>query len=481
MSLRSTFARNLGRACAWGLTTLAHRNASQLPGRVALAVDPNIMATLARKLSCGSIVICGTNGKTTTTNIVASAAEKNKSSVLCNRVGANMAPGVVAALLPKARADWAIIEADELSTIQILPALRPKYLVLLNLFRDQLDRAGEIDRVQDVIVQALVASPETTLVACGDDPLVMGVARRAQQAGTRVLTFGIAEDLGLAPDRVPEARFCQVCGAELEYHYRTYAQLGAFVCPKCDFARPELDVRASQCKVDQHGVSFRLDGTVGTQDITANLHAHFGGIYMVYNLMAAFVAAALTGVTPEQFQQVLDTYNPQNGRLQHFCIRGREVVLNLAKNPTGFNQNLSLMSADPRKKAVLICINDNYNDGKDVSWLWDVDFERLATSEDDVSECFVGGHRANDMQVRLKYAGRTSAICTQVSEALAALDAREAGAADKQPLYVLTNYSALWPAKAELERLQAAEARAGAPRTNSPSPQRANPARKGEC
>lgn len=479
MGLRSAFAQGLGRACAWGLTMLAHRNASQLPGRVALAADPHIMASLAHKLTHGTIVVCGTNGKTTTTNIVASAAEKSGACVLCNRAGANMAPGVVAALLPKSSADWAIIEADELSTIQILPALRPKYLVLLNLFRDQLDRAGEIDRVQDVIVRALAASPETTLVACGDDPLVMGVARRASEAGTSVLSFGIAQDLGLAPDRVPEARFCQVCGAELRYSYRTYAQLGAFACPRCDFSRPELDIFATECKVDQHGVSFALAGKLASSKFDTKVHANFGGIYMVYNLMAAFIAARLAGVTPEQFQQALDVYNPQNGRLQHFTIGGREVVLNLAKNPTGFNQNLSLMSADPRKKAVLICINDNYNDGKDVSWLWDVDFERLATSEDDVSQCFVGGHRANDMQVRLKYAGRTSTICTQVSEALEALDTHDAGAADKQPLYVLTNYSALWPAKAELERLQAAEGRAGVSRKDGLSTQRANPAGKG--
>ena len=161
------------------------------------------MGELAGKLRRGSIVVCGTNGKTTTNNVLASAVEAAATSVLCNRVGANMAPGVTSALLPGSSADWAVMEADELSTIDILPALKPTYLVLLNLFRDQLDRAGEIDRVQDTIVRALAASPQTTLVVDGDDPLCVGVAYRAAAAGTKVLAFGIG---GPAPAARPRAR-----------------------------------------------------------------------------------------------------------------------------------------------------------------------------------------------------------------------------------------------------------------------------------
>lgn len=453
MGLRSSVAAGLGRFVAWGLHA-AGRSASQLPGRVALAIDGHAIADLAPKLSSGAIVVCGTNGKTTTNNVLASAVEASGARVLCNRAGANMAPGVAAALLPGASADWAVMEADELSTINILPELKPKYLVLLNLFRDQLDRAGEIDRVQDVIVGALAASPGTTLVACGDDPLVMGVARRAREAGTSVLTFGIAEDLHLPADRVPEARFCQVCGAELVYDYRAYAQLGAFRCPKGDFCRPELTWRATGVTVDRTGVSFDVAG----QDIEGAIHVHanFGGVYMVYNLLAAFVGALLAGTTPEQFQSALDSYHPENGRLQHFRVDGREVVLNLAKNPTGFNQNISLMLADDRKKAAFFVINDNYNDGKDISWIWDVDFERLAVGsprecgglvEEGDLAVVAGGHRADDVRVRMKYAGISAPVATTVREALDAV----AELPVERPLYVLTNYSALWPAKAELE------------------------------
>lgn len=454
MGLRSSIARGAGRLTA-GALHLAGRSASQLPGRVALAIDPHAIADMAPKLGQGAIVVCGTNGKTTTNNVLASAVEASGARVLCNRAGANMAPGVAAALLPGASADWAVIEADELSTINILPELRPRYLVLLNLFRDQLDRAGEIDRVQDVIASALAASPKTTLVACGDDPLVMGVAHRARKAGTRVLTFGIGEDLHLPADRVPEARFCQVCGAELKYDYRAYAQLGAFRCPKGDFCRPSLDWQATGVEVGRTGVSFTVRGAGLPEPVC--ISASFGGVYMVYNLMAAFVGAHLAGVDAQDFQRTVDDYHPENGRLQRFRVDGREVVLNLAKNPTGFNQNISLMLADDRKKAAFFVINDNYNDGKDISWIWDVDFERLAVGapkkggvvqEGDLT-VVAGGHRAEDVRVRMKYAGINAPVAHTVREALDAV----AGLPLDEPLYVLTNYSALWPAKAELEKM----------------------------
>lgn len=430
----------------WGLKSVLHRNASQLPGRVALALDAHIIASLREKLTQGSIVVCGTNGKTTTNNVIAAALERAGYTVLCNYEGANMAAGVTAAMLPGSKADWAVMEADELSTVHILPDLRPDYLVLLNLFRDQLDRSGEIDHVQDTLVSALAASPGTTLLVCGDDPLSVGVARRAAQHGTKVLAFGMGEDLGLAPDRVPEARFCQVCGTELTYVYRSYAQLGNFSCPKGDFARPELDFVATGVQVDRSGVAF--DFSQAHEGTTTRVEAGFGGVYMVYNLLAAASAASLAGVSGESFQHALDAYHPENGRLQHFVVEGREIVLNLAKNPTGFNQNISLLLDDERPKAVFFVINDDFNDGKDISWIWDVDFERLTESPAGL-RVVAGGHRANDVQVRFKYVGIEAPIALTVGEVLKLIDDLD----PSWPLYVLTNYSALWPAKAELEKM----------------------------
>jgi UDP-N-acetylmuramyl tripeptide synthase len=222
-------------------------------------------------------------------------------------------------------------------------------------------------------------------------------------------------------------------------------QMGKFSCPTCDFARPELDFRATGVRVGREGVSFDVDGPAVAEKV--RLKASFGGVYMVYNLLAAFAAASLAGVSPETFQATIDAYRPENGRLQHFVVDGRDVVLNLAKNPTGFNQNISLLLADERPKAVYFAINDNFNDGKDISWIWDVDFERLAGQEGLTAIC--GGSRAGDVRVRMKYAGIDASVANLVDGALAQV----AGLPKEMPLYVLTNYSALWPAKATLERL----------------------------
>jgi UDP-N-acetylmuramyl tripeptide synthase len=426
------------------MRTVLRRGATTLPGRVALAVDPDLIAHLAPCCERGSVVVCGTNGKTTTTNVVACAVEAAGMSVLCNRAGANMASGIACALLG-GRADWGVFENDELSTVHVVPKLKPRDLVLLNLFRDQLDRCGEIDRVQQTIADALAASPETTLLVNADDPLCRGVAHRAHTAGTPVVTFGIDGDLGLPADRVTGGGFCQVCGAPLTYAYRQYGQLGDYSCPACGFARGELDYAATNVRLLEEGASFDVVGR--DLDAPVHLETRQGGAYMVYNLLAAFVAARRAGVGADVFQGVLDTYRPQNGRLQRFAVAGRPVTLNLAKNPTGFNQNMALLAADPAPKVVYIAINDDYNDGKDVSWLWDVDFERLA----DAGEAcvFAGGHRANDMQVRLKYAGVKAELADGVADVLARTEAL----GSERHVWVLTNYSALWPAKAELERL----------------------------
>lgn len=437
----------MGKATRWGLHNVLGRNASQLPGRVALAVDPRVVARQGKRLGGGSIVVCGTNGKTTTTNLVANALETDGMRVVCNRDGANMLAGVTTALLDARRADWAVLEVDELSCAHVLPRLKPTYLLLLNLFRDQLDRTGEIDRVQDTLVDALASSRSTTLVVCADDPFAMNVADRIQGLGMRVVTFGMAEDLRLPPDRVPEGRFCQRCGNELVYEWHSYAQLGKYSCCRCGFARPSLDFEAADVRVGATDV--RLSFVQRGKEAHA-LCMGYGGAYMAYNLLAVATIATLIGVSASTLQRAIAGFRPHNGRLQRFVVDGRDVVLNLAKNPAGLNQNIAMLLRDDRPKTVFVVVNDESNDGRDVSWIWDVDFERLAGKSDNVA-VLAGGHRANDVQVRLKYAGMHAVIAGSVSEAVEAV----ASTPVEHPLYVLANYSALRPAREELERLEA--------------------------
>ncbi len=445
--LQTYFATLCARSARTLLRRVFHRKASQLPGRVALGIDKNFLAHKACLFGKHTVVVCGTNGKTTTTNIIASSFDSSFPQVVCNRAGANMPAGIASALLDAASGTACVLESDELSSINIVPAVKPQFFVLLNLFRDQLDRCGEIERVQQTIVRALEASPSTTLVVCGDDPLTVGVAQSAQRLHINVVYFGINQDLHRAADRVPEARFCQLCGTELTYTYRSYAQLGAFSCPNCTFARPQLNCYADDIQLEQNSVKF----CAHINQHTAQISASFGGLYMVYNLLAAYYIAHETGISDEAFLNVLNAYHPQNGRLQHFTYQGIPLVLNLAKNPTGFNQNISLLQEDPRQKVIYICINDNFNDGKDVSWLWDVDFERFSSEDKPVLLC--GGTRRHDMQVRLKYAGFSSECTTSIDEVLATISKHY----PNRVLYVLTNYSALWPVKARLEQLCTAQ------------------------
>ncbi|MDD3262044.1 MAG: MurT ligase domain-containing protein [Oscillospiraceae bacterium] len=434
MRLRSAFAVFVARLVSWGERHILHVGASAMPGRFALRIDPQVLGQLAPKLKKGSIVVCGTNGKTTTNNIICRAVQSSGCSVLCNRAGANMASGVVTALLPGKGADWGVMEADELSTPHIVPFLKPKYMVLLNIFRDQLDRCGEIDTVMQAIISALEQSPETVLIYNADDPFCSFIASHAKHT----IAFGIAEDLHLPQDRVTGGRFCMKCGTQLEYDYRQYGQLGAFHCPKCDFRRAPLNFAATDVKLGG-GIAFTVGDTT--------IQTRYSGVYMVYNLLAAYAAARSLNCSAESFQKTLDQYDPKNGRLQKFTVQGHPVMLNLAKNPTGFNQNMALLLQDQGPKVIYFIINDNDNDGNDISWLWDVDFERLAQEKEMI--VYAGGHRMNDLQVRLKYAGIPSELVSTVAEAAEKTRALP----QEHRLYVLTNYSALAPTQRELRAL----------------------------
>lgn len=434
-------------------------------------IDPHIIAELRWKLRKGSVVVVGTNGKTTVTNLLADTVEASGQSVLCNRTGANLDSGIASAMLQGKAADWGVLECDELWLAKVLPDLRSTYVLLLNLFRDQLDRCGEIDRIQDSIVSALQASPETTLVYNADDPLCAFIASRVKAgrdaqiaAGEdvcpfRSVTFGVAESMNLQQNVVADATMCQACSHMFEYGYRQYGQLGDYRCPNCGFSRPGLDFSASDIKFAE-GVSFdvmarhRDDGISDT-----TLRSKLAGSYMVYNLLAVYSAATLAGCSPEDVQDAISAFDPKNGRLQEYCIDGRRTLLNLAKNPTGFNQNLRIVAEGEGPRGVAFFINDQIVDGRDISWIWDIDFEELVSQPGLV--VFAGGSRRNDLQVRLKYAGVKAQLVDgieDVYDALAKLSEKGQLPADA-PVSAIANYSALPPVKAKLDQM--AETRDG--------------------
>lgn len=450
MSFSEKIARCAADASRRILRDVFHRDAANFPGKIGLYLDSSLISYAARDLEYGSICVVGTNGKTTTTNLIANALEAAGLSVCCNRTGANLDSGVASALLEQGQAQWAVLECDELWLVHVLPQLQSKYVLLLDLFRDQLDRAGEIELVQKSIVSALELSPRTTLVYNADDPLCTAVA---QTTPNKSIAFGVQESMGLAQNSVADAQICQRCSSTLTYEYHQYGQLGSYYCPTCGFTRPKLDFAAEQVALSAMGVDFTLSvrcaaGQTGKCTQSLRVSANLPGSYMVYNLTAAAVAATLLSCPPSAIQQAIGSFMPQNGRLERLRIGRHDVLLNLAKNPTGMNQNLRIALNDKRPFALAVFINDKEADGHDVSWLWDVDFEELATRSDIC--VFAGGIRKNDLQVRLKYAG-VNARLIESAEELISTAANSLG--NECPVYAIANYTALPSVKSALETL----------------------------
>lgn len=451
MSLRFSLAKAAGAVSTWGLRHVARRPAANLPGKIALAIDPALLDELRGKCTQGSVITVGTNGKTSTNNLLADAFEAAGRTIICNRTGANLAAGITSALLQQPAAQWGVFECDELWLAHVLPRLRSNYVLLLNLFRDQLDRCGEIDRIQTSIAGALAASPDTVLVYNADDPLC---ARIADEVPNRTVAYGLDESMGLAQNTVTDAQMCQKCDGMVRYHYRQYGQLGDYFCDQCDFARPTLDFAGRDITITPAGVTMEICGPAGCESV----HTPQPTPYAAYNLVAAYALCREVGIPTADFQRAQDAFNPRNGRLQRYRLGGRDVLLNLAKNPTGFNQNLKIVEADQGPKMVAFFINDQVADGHDISWIWDIDFEELAGQPDTV--VFAGGSRAHDLAVRLKYAGIEAAVIENIEDAFDRLGALTAAGAlpSDAAVYAIANYTALPPVHAALNAMEAAEA-----------------------
>ena len=412
---------------------LSGRQGVTLAGRIALKIDPDILKDLAGMVRKKIFVVCGTNGKTTTNNLLCSAIESEGGKLVCNHTGSNMLAGVAAAFVlaagnnGKLDADYACIEIDEASTLRIFPHFKPDYMVLTNLFRDQLDRYGEIDLTMDILERAMKMAPEMTVIVNGDDSLS---AYLAMKSGNPYRTYGISEQV--FPEQksheIREGRFCKNCGARLEYEFYHYSQIGKYHCPSCGFSRPEIDFEASHIDMS-NGLKFEVEGR--------QIEADYRGFYNIYNILAAYSAARTAGFSLSGFSEMLRRFNPQNGRMEKFTVGGTQIVLNLAKNPAGFNQNISAVMEDEKEKDVIIVINDNAQDGTDISWLWDVDFDRFA--QDRIRSVTVSGIRCQDMRLRMKYVDIQSELIPDVKSAIESRVRDGCG-----NLYVLVNYTALY-------------------------------------
>ncbi len=447
MGIRKAAAQVVSAVSSAALKHVFRRPAGNFPGKVALYIDPHIIADLRSKLVRGSICVVGTNGKTTVTNMLADCLEAAGARVVCNRGGANLDSGVATSLLDASVSEWGVFECDELWLARILPGLKSRYVVLLNLFYDQLDRVGDVDYIQNSITGALKASPHTVLVYNADDPHCEKIARMVDNQS---VPFGMGEGLS-SEHGTDDAFMCQMCDTMLTYEYRSYGQLGSYSCPACDFGRSHLRFMARNCTIGASGLSFDVLAAADVRAVAGGqlgtVRAPYAGTYMLYNLLSVYAAGHLVGLSHDEMQAVMSTYDSHNGRLEKLTVHGRDVLLNLAKNPAGFNQNLGLVLREEGPVAAAFFINDKEGDGRDVSWIWDIDFERLAAREDVV--VYVGGMRANDLQVRLRYAGVPAIVVDGAMDVMY----RVAALPEAYKVFMIANYTSLPDVRADCVKM----------------------------
>lgn len=421
------------------------------PGLVAERIDPQLLDKIASRLPQGTVVVAGTNGKTTVSRMLADILWANGSRVAHNRSGSNLMRGVASALASQAdlsgspRADIGVIESDEAAFPEIVRRVQPSVVLLNNLFRDQLDRYGELDTIASQWVPALRRLPgEATVVVNADDPTLAAIT---DGISARRVTFGLDDrNPSFLLDEVPhaaDAKACRHCGRDLAYDRLYSAHLGAWRCPGCGAERPPLDFAGHSIVLD--GVdALRLEVSLPRHaEGSLPLQLMIPGLYNAYNAVAATAVAHTLGVPRQTIAGALHGYRSAFGRVERVTYRGRSLTLALVKNPVGFNETLRMLTVATGGLIVptLIAINDLAADGRDVSWLWDVDFEMLSQGS---APLFTTGIRGADMANRLKYAGvPTERIMPLPADLASGLDAFVATLPEGAAGYVLLTYTAL--------------------------------------
>lgn len=449
---RLSLAIAAGRLAALASRRLGGGGGTALPGVVATRLDPDLLGKLASRLRRGTTLVTGTNGKTTTSRLVATMLDHVGWKPVHNRSGSNLLSGLTAATLGRSSllgvldGDCGLFEVDEAVMPRILGAVRPRVVTITNLFRDQLDRYGEIDFVARRWREAVqTLPPEATLVLNADDP---GVAALGRDTHARVLYYGIdaPADGDATLGHVADSKDCPFCGAPLCYETLRYAHVGTYRCPSGDFARPALDVAATA--VTLKGIEQSDLDVIGPFGVRS-WQFRLPGLYNVYNLLAAVTSAVALELPVAALDAAVEGARAAFGRLERIPVGDRALFFALIKNPVGLTEVLRTIMAEPGDKHLALVINDNLADGTDVSWLWDAEIEPLATRCRQVS---VSGTRAGDIALRLKYAGVPVDRLRQAESLERLLDAGLAEVPSGGTLYVLPTYTAMLELRALVSR-----------------------------
>ena len=422
---------------------------TSLPGKVLISLEPDAISELSARLARGSVVVSATNGKTTTAAMVASVLSRAGVPVVHNRAGANMAGGVASTLLAAARSggriegELGLFEIDEFWLDRVVPQLTPRGILLGNLFRDQLDRYGELDTIADrwAAVTATAAGRHAELVLNADDPLIADLGRGA----ANVTYFGVEDPSMAVPEmqHASDSKHCRRCGAAYVYDVVYLGHLGRYRCPSCGQERPAPAVAAERISLDgTRGSSFELVTPAGQ----ARVELPLPGLYNVYNALGAAALCLGLGIALDTVIAGLGEVRAAFGRAERLAVGEVEVQVLLIKNPAGANEILRTLVLEGDELDLLVILNDRTADGRDVSWVWDADFELLAGRAHRVT---CAGTRAGELAVRLKYAGVPPDRLHVVPGLVPALDDAVAHA-EANRLYILPTYTALLELRSEL-------------------------------
>lgn len=436
------------------LARLMGHNGTNFGGEVAMRIYPDILRWFGSQVK-KIIFVTGTNGKTSTNNMIYTILKEAGKSYICNKLGANLDSGIVSAFidssdnLGRIKADYASLEIDEASLPKVLKFIKPDIILFTNVFRDQLDRYCEIDMILSKIRASLKDHGETKLIINADDPSLVDMGESVPNSK---YYFGIDGPLdtfdnhvGAGPknESVKDGIFCKRCGNRLQYSRYFYGQLGYYFCQNCGFKRPAPDFYAS---IEMNSMHLKI---AGRDFFRVNIVTGPINSYTVYNTLAAVTCAALLDVPPAIIERGVAGYKPQIGRMERFFVK-KPIVFNLAKNPVGFNESLKIIGLDSREKTIAIGINDCVQDGKDVSWLWDTNFEALLEMDDKILKYVVFGRRRFDMALRLKYAGIGIHKIVVADSVKSTIDYV---VNDKSSIaYMLVNYSLLFETHSLLKR-----------------------------
>jgi len=400
-----------------GLSRLAGTGGgTTVPGKLLWKLDPSAVDELARRLPLGSALVSATNGKTTTAAMAAGILRR-KLRLAHNSSGANLVSGVASTLLAARDAELGLFEVDEAALPEVARRLRPRAVCLGNLFRDQLDRYGELELVAGRWRTAVQELPtDSALVVNGDDPQV-GDLGRERRPGTRTV-FGVDDPRQAHPalQHAADSKWCIRCGTAYEYAAAYIGHLGDYRCPACGHARPPLDVVAREIEL---GGIERVSFDLVTPDGSRRVQLRVPGLYNVYNALGAASLARALGASLDEIHRGLEAFHAAFGRFERIELDGKSLLVLLIKNPAGANEAIRTLLAGEPPTLVLVALNDATADGKDVSWIWDVDFEPLLPALD---RLVATGDRAAELALRFKYGGFDEQAIEVVPELEAALD-----------------------------------------------------------